>query len=139
MIKLTQDQIKYLGIFNGLKSFARQEALDREIGHEQQKALEEQLVGLKVLKRDKRGSLRGPGYSEIQALIRKNTMTLEDVKASLDAELTGLKALVDKDKRLQETDPSYCFYSRDVHDSIRYRREQISKWESLLKEFKESA
>lgn len=134
-IKLTPDQIRYLKVFNGLKSFARQEALDREIGHNQQKTLENELVSLGVLKRDKRGSLRGPSWDDTQAMIRRNTLSLDDIKEALESEIRQLRELEAKDKRLQETDKSYCFYSRDVHDSIRYRREQISKWNKLLSEY----
>jgi hypothetical protein len=133
-VTLTQDQVKYLNIFGGYKAFCRQEYLNRELGQELNKKLEAELIQLGVLKRDKRGSLRGPSYDELQALIRVNTMTIDDMKRALEEEIDSLRQTEEKDRRLTQTDPNYCFYSRDVHETIRYRKEQIAKWKKLLNE-----
>jgi hypothetical protein len=131
-IKLNEDQIKYLSIFIGLKPFARQENLDRELGHDKQKILESELIDLGVLKRDKRGGLRGPSYHEGIALIRSNKLSLDEMRQKLNEEKQMLTELIEKDRRLANTDPSYCFYSRDVHESIAYTRDQINRWAELI-------
>jgi hypothetical protein len=130
--KLTDQQMTYLGIFNGLKSFARQERLTEKLGEQVQKEIENQLIELGVLKRDKRGSLRAFGsYHEVIELIRLNEMTLFEAEMQLaQAKQSLINAETDYNKRSKEKD--FCFISRDLGESIAYRRDEVKRLAQLV-------
>lgn len=139
MKKLNQEQIDYLNIFRGLISSARQDELNRKFGQDKNKQIEQSLVDAGILKRDKRGSLRGPTWHDIGTLIRLNTLTLDQMIEERNKSQQQIKDTEEKIARLTKEDQNFCFYSREVYESLQYYKEQVQQWDKDINSFKKKS